>query len=78
MQSTRLINICKWSGTVLLLIGALLNSLNIYPAGPAVQLVAELLWVIVSIQWRETSLIVVNFAMLLLIAGGLGAHFGIS
>ena len=63
---------------MLLLIGALLNSLNIYPAGPVVQLVAELLWVIVSIQWRETSLIVVNFVMLLLIAGGLAAHFGIS
>jgi len=52
--------ILKWVATGFLIVGAALNSLNIYPYGPIVNLLGGFTWLIVSIMWKEASLITTN------------------
>lgn len=54
----------KWIGTVVLILGTAINSLGYYPEGPITLAVGGLIWLIVSIRWREASLIVTNAVML--------------
>jgi hypothetical protein len=53
----------KWTATAILIIGTAINSLGYYPEGPLILAVGGILWLIVSIRWREASLIVVNSVM---------------
>jgi len=53
----------KWIATAILIIGTAVNSIGIYPAGPLILVLGGFLWLIVSIRWREPSLIVVNSVM---------------
>jgi hypothetical protein len=53
----------KWTATAILIVGTAVNSLGYYPAGPLILVLGGLLWLIVSIRWREASLIVVNSVM---------------
>jgi len=55
--------ILKWVATGFLIIGSALNSLNIYPYGPLVNLLGGFTWLIVSIMWREASLITTNVVL---------------
>jgi len=52
--------ILKWVATGFLIIGAALNSLNIYPYGPLINLLGGFTWLSVSIMWREAALITTN------------------
>ena len=54
----------KWIATVILIAGTAINSLGDYPEGPITLAVGGLIWLIVSIRWREASLIVTNGVML--------------
>lgn len=53
----------KWTATAILIVGTAVNSLGYYPAGPLILVLGGLLWLIVSIRWKEASLIVVNSVM---------------
>jgi hypothetical protein len=53
----------KWTATAILIIGTAVNSLGYYPEGPLILAVGGIMWLIVSIRWREASLIVVNSVM---------------
>ena len=53
----------KWIATGFLMIGAALNSLNIYPYGPLVNLLGGLVWLSVSIMWKEAALITTNIVL---------------
>jgi hypothetical protein len=61
--------ILKWIATGILIIGSLVNSLGYYPAGPMILGLGAIVWLIVSIMWKEMSLIVTNliFAVITLI-----------
>jgi hypothetical protein len=61
----------KWIATVVLIIGTGVNSLGYYPAGPAILILGGVFWLIVSIRWREMSLIVTNGIMLVTALAGL-------
>lgn len=50
----------KWAATAVLIVATALTSLNIYPLGPILYLIGGLLWLIVSIRWKEPALIVTN------------------
>lgn len=63
--------ILKWTATAILIIGTAVNSLGYYPLGPIILFVSGILWLIVSIKWREPSLIVVNGATLMIALAGL-------
>jgi len=45
------------------MIGAALNSLNIYPLGPIMNLFGGLTWLVVSIMWKEAALINTNIVL---------------
>lgn len=53
----------KWIATGLLIIGAALNSLNIYPYGPLMNLLGGFVWLAVSVMWKEAALITTNVVL---------------
>jgi hypothetical protein len=61
----------KWLATLVTIAGAICTSINMYPEGPALLNVGAFLWLIVSIMWREWSLIVINATLLLIYSVGL-------
>jgi hypothetical protein len=61
----------KWLATAITIVGAVLTSLNYYPSGPALLNVGAFIWLIVSIMWREWSLITINGTLLLIYTVGL-------
>ena len=65
----------KWTATAILIVGTAVNSLGFYPAGPLILAVGGLMWLVVSIRWREASLIVVNGVMTLTAIAGLAWHY---
>lgn len=54
----------KWIATIVLIVGTAVNSMGYYPEGPLILAAGGVLWLIVSIRWREASLIVTNGVML--------------
>lgn len=65
----------KWTATAILIAGTAVNSLGHYPEGPIILAVGGILWLIVSIRWREASLIVVNSVMTATGIAGLVAKY---
>ena len=61
----------KWVATAVLIVATALTSLNIYPLGPILFLIGGLLWLAVSIMWKEPALIVTNLTLALVNAIGL-------
>jgi hypothetical protein len=61
----------KWLATFVTIAGAICTSINLYPLGPALLNLGAFLWLIVSIAWREWSLIVINATLLLIYTVGL-------
>ena len=61
----------KWIATAVLICGTGVNSLGYYPAGPLILELGSILWLLVSILWREPSLIITNLIMVLAGAAGL-------
>jgi hypothetical protein len=63
--------ILKWVGTFTLIVGTAVNSLGYYPLGPIILAIGGIFWLIVSIRWKEASLIVTNTVMTVTGVGGL-------
>ena len=61
----------KWLGTAILIFGTIVNSAGFYPEGPLILAVGGIVWLTVSVIWREYSLIVVNAAMTFAALAGL-------
>ena len=61
----------KWLATFVTIVGAICTSVNIYPAGPALLNLGAFIWLIVSIAWREWSLIIINATLLVIYSVGL-------
>lgn len=59
-------NILKWLGTLVLMVGAAVNSLEIYPLGIMIMVIGGILWCIVGILWKELSLIITNVILALI------------
>jgi len=55
----------KWIATVTLIVGTGINGLGFYPLGPIILALGGIMWLAVSIMWREPSLIVTNGIMTL-------------
>ena len=60
-----------WFGTAVLLIAATLAAFNIYPWYVYMFCLANGLWVLVGILWREQSLIVLNAGLTVIYVAGL-------
>jgi len=53
----------KWTATITLIVGTAINSLGFYPLGPIILIMGGLLWMVVSIRWKEPAMIVTNAVM---------------
>ena len=67
--------ILKWVATGILIVGSLVNSLGYYPAGPMILGLGALVWLIVSIMWKEMSLVVTNLIFAIVTAIGLIIYY---
>jgi hypothetical protein len=67
--------ILKWVATGILIVGSLVNSLGYYPAGPMILGLGAIVWLIVSIMWKEMSLIVTNLIFAVITAIGLIIYY---
>jgi hypothetical protein len=61
----------KWLATFVTIAGAVCTSINMYPEGPALLNLGAFFWLIVSVVWREWSLIIINATLLLIYTVGL-------
>ena len=60
-----------WIGTAMLLIATIFASLNIYPLYAILFTVANLIWTLVGILWKEKTLIVLNSGLVMIYIIGL-------
>lgn len=65
----------KWCATVILIVGTAVNNLGYYPEGPLILAVGGAMWLVVSIRWREASMIVTNAVMLITGLVALGYNY---
>jgi hypothetical protein len=65
----------KWLATITLIIGTAVNSLGFYPEGPIILITGGVLWLTVSIRWREPALIVTNAVMSLTAIVGVAFNY---
>ena len=61
----------EWISTFVLLGGAALTSLNIYPMNVFMSLAGNLGWLFVALSWRRPSLIVIQLVISLIYVAGL-------
>ena len=64
-------DILKWTATSILIIGTAVNSAGYYPLGPIILIIGGIVWLVVSIMWKEPALIVTNSIMTLTAVAGL-------
>jgi hypothetical protein len=64
-------SLLKWTATVVLILGSLVNGLGYYPWGPLILTVGGAIWLLVAVRWREPSMIVTNAVMFAAGTGGL-------
>lgn len=71
MPNTPKVIALEWIATALLILNAILTSINIYPANVFVALLGGIMWTWISIIWKRWSLIVLNLTLLIIYVGGL-------
>jgi hypothetical protein len=59
------VNVLKWVANFVLCVGTIINSLGYYPLGPLILALGGSFWLIVSIKWKENSLIAINSFMVI-------------
>ena len=70
-MNTKIVNATKWTATTVTLTGAVLASLNIYPACAVVLNLGSFLFLIWSILIRDRAMITVNAGLLTIYTVGL-------
>ena len=65
----------KWAATAAVIFGTALNSLGLYPYGPMVLVIAGILWVVVSIHWKDKALIITNGTLTIVSVTGLAINY---
>ena len=60
-----------WTGTVVLIVAATMAAFNLYPWYSYLFCLANGIWVVIGILWREKSLIVLNAGLTLIYIIGL-------
>ena len=60
-----------WTGTTILLIAATMAAFNMYPWYSYAFTIANGIWVIVGVLWKEKSLIILNAGLTIIYIAGL-------
>ena len=61
----------KWASSIILLIGMLLTTHNIYPINLVFHLLGVMGWMFVSLLWNDRALIIINAVSIAIFANGL-------
>jgi hypothetical protein len=61
----------EWVSTFVLLAGAALTSLNIYPTNVYLSMAGNMGWLVVALMWKRWSLIVIQLVISVIYIGGL-------
>ena len=70
------LQIIKWAGTALCLVGIALTSFNIYPLNIFLSLVGSGLWTVAAIQQKDAPLFLVELVAVVLYCMGVMAWMG--
>ena len=70
-MSKRIELIVEIIATITLIAGVALNSYNIYPMNLYVNIVANIFWFFLGMQWKKWSLITIQVVVLVLYGSGL-------
>lgn len=65
----------KWVATAILIVGTAVNNLGYQPEGPLLLLTGGVIWLVVSVMWKEPALIITNFFMTAVAVGTLGYKY---
>ena len=60
-----------WTASSVLVLGSILAAFNIHPHYIWVFLLANIMWTITSILWKEPSLFFINFSVIIIYIAGL-------
>jgi hypothetical protein len=60
-----------WTGTVMVILAALLSAFNVYPLYIYLFCLANAIWVMIGILWKENSLIVLNAVLPIMYIAGM-------
>jgi hypothetical protein len=63
--------IIKWSATTISVAGAVCVAMDYYPLGAIMCLLETLLWLVVSIQMKESFMVTSNTVLLIIYVGGM-------
>jgi hypothetical protein len=69
--------ILKWIATAILIVGTFVNAgfPQLYPIGPLLLAMGGVVWLIVSLLWREPALIVTNLVLTTVGFGGILLYY---
>ena len=65
----------KWTATLILILGSAVNGWGLYPAGPILLALGGLIWLAVAVQIRDRALITTNAVMTAVTAAALLLHY---
>ena len=65
----------KWGASLVLIVGIILTSNNIYPLNLYFDIVGLTGWFIVGMIWNDRALIVINVVSLAILANGLVTYY---
>ena len=65
----------KWIASIILVVGVILTSNNIYPLNLIVHAIGMFGWFIVAIIWNDRALLVINAVSLVLLINGLVSYY---
>jgi hypothetical protein len=70
-----LLELQKWTATLILILGSAVNGWGLYPAGPILLALGGLIWLAVAVQIRDRALITTNAVMTAVTAAALLLHY---
>jgi hypothetical protein len=70
-MASKLEFVLEWGSTAILLCGAYLTSVNIYPLNVYLSMAGNLGWLVVALSWRRWSLIIIQLVITLIYVSGL-------
>ena len=65
----------KWIASIILVVGVILTSNNIYPLNLIVHAIGMFGWFIVAVIWNDRALLVINAVSLVLLINGLVSYY---
>ena len=65
----------KWVASLILLVGMLLTSNNLFPYNLFVHIIGLTGWLIVAMMWNDRALIIINSVSIAILTNGLIHHY---